>query len=98
MTAGGHPLVLREGMIRDEHALEARAFRRARNFGDPVSAHELETLLDVIGRELEVVLHDISSRRCSRSQVAAVTPRVRSSCFRTRIDASVRGRSSTTST
>ena len=34
----------------------------------------------------------------SRSQVVAVTPRARSSCLRTRIDASVRGRSSTTST
>ena len=33
----------------------------------------------------------------SRSQVSAVTPPARSSCLRTRIDASVRGRSSTTS-
>ena len=36
--------------------------------------------------------------QASRSQVVGVTPRARSSCLRTRIDASVRGRSSTTST
>ena len=39
-----------------------------------------------------------SESRASRSQVESVTPRLRSSCLRTRIDASVRGRSSTTST
>ena len=38
-----------------------------------------------------------SGQAASRSQVSLVTPSARSSCLRTRMDASVRGRSSTTS-